>query len=99
MIRGFNNVETEAWFQIAMNEVNIVCTRSNTVIRGKGEERRSAVVERQRVRIDKRANCFRMRAAKIWNELPDDVRNSNSVHAIKNAYDAWTTSKQEQPGN
>ena len=86
-IRGLNNVERDEWFEFP-KQMN-VCTRSKAVIGTDGEERRSEAVVRQRARLDVRANCFRMRAGKRWNDLPDELKASKSVYAFRNAYDAW----------
>ena len=43
--------------------------------------------EKTRLRV--RKNFFTVRAAKIWNKIPEDVREKTSVNAFKNAYDKW----------
>ena len=40
-----------------------------------------------RARLDLRRNFFSVRGAKLWNSLPSNVRDSNSVNIFKNAYD------------
>ena len=40
-------------------------------------------------RLDLRKNFFTVRGAKLWNSLPSDVRESNTVNRFKNTYDAY----------
>ena len=86
-IRGFSNVKRDTWLKFVQEARS---TRSNTAIGQDGEERRSEAIERQRARLDIRANCFRLRVGKQWNDLPEEVKSAKSVYAFKNAYDAWT---------
>ena len=95
-LNGVSNVKKEDWFNFP--DDGRANTRSNTVIGKDGEERRSIVIERERAKLDVRANSFRIRAAKRWNELPDEVRSAKSLNAFKNAYDSWneTISNEQQ---
>ena len=38
-------------------------------------------------KLDLRKNLFTVRGAKLWNNLPSNVRNSDSKNIFKNAYD------------
>ena len=42
-----------------------------------------------RARLDLRKNFFTIRGAKLWNNLPSEVRDSNTVNRFKNTYDAY----------
>ena len=44
-----------------------------------------------RAKLDLRKNFFTVRGAKLWNSLPSDVRESNTVNRFKNIYDAYMT--------
>ena len=69
-------------------------TRQNTNVNREGEaERKTDVLERERARLDIRGNFFTVRVVKQWNDLPENIKNSRSVNAFKNAYDAWTRNK------
>ena len=39
---------------------------------------------------------FPIRAAKGWNELPENVKNSTSINGFKSAYDKWKNTKTEK---
>ena len=41
-------------------------------------------------RIETRRNSYRIRVAKKWNEIPEWVKEKDSVNSFKNAYDKWT---------
>ena len=47
------------------------------------------VLKEEPARLEIRRNCYGLRAARIWNAIPDTVREQKSVNAFKNAYDKW----------
>ena len=52
---------------------------------------------RRNTRLEIRRNCYSLRAAKIWNTIPDAVREQRSINAFKNAFDSWKrTSKKKR---
>ena len=46
-------------------------------------------LEVPRARLDVRQKFFTVRGAKLWNTLPSNIRESNTVNRFKNAYDAY----------
>ena len=56
-----------------------------------GERRRSDILVVETARLEVRKNYFNIRAAKAWNDIPEEIQNQRSVNAFKNAYDAWKT--------
>ena len=86
-IKGFNQVKKENWFDF--EDENQRPTRRNTEIT-EGEERKiSNVLREERARLEVRKNFFNVRAAKLWNKIPESVREKTSVNSFKNAYDKW----------
>ena len=88
-LNGFNKVEKNDWFQILATESERPCTRSNTHTSDGTFTRKADVILRERARTEIRNNCYRLRTARLWNEIPDTVKAAKSVNAFKNAYDAW----------
>ena len=64
-------------------------TRSNTMVTEEGERRRQFVMKGESARLEARRNSYRIRVSKEWNEIPEWVKEKNSVNAFKNAYDKW----------
>ena len=88
-LNGINNVDKSAWFEIPEQEQNRPGTRSHTTIRVDGEDEVRVSLLREHARTDIRKNSFRLRAARAWSEIPDNVRNVKTTNAFKNAYDRW----------
>ena len=88
-IKGFNNVEKEKWFTFESEDARP--TRSNTVITEEGEKRRQFVMKGETARLETRKNFYSVRISKEWNEIPDWVKEKQSVNAFKNAYDKWAS--------
>ena len=88
-IKGFNNVEKEKWFTFESEDARP--TRSNTVITEEGEKRRKFVMKGETARLETRKNFYSVRISKEWNEIPDWVKEKQSVNAFKNAYDKWAS--------
>ena len=86
-LRRINNVDANRWFKIVGEEVRPL--RSNTLVVEGEEKRRENVLEVERCNLEVRKNFFVVRAAKKWNELPDQVKEATSTNGFKNAYDAW----------
>ena len=95
-LRGINNVDKSDWFQIIANDGTQRSTRSNTNIQGEGEEVRSGVLFRERARTDIRKNSFRLRVGRVWNDLPDEIRDAKSTNSFKNLYDSWVRKPQSR---
>ena len=68
-------------------------TRSNTRVTETGTRRIENVLEVEKAKLEIRKNGFNVRAAKLWNSIPEPVRTQKSVNAFKNAYDAWIAKK------
>ena len=81
----------DRWFRMVEEEARPL--RSNSEIREGEEVRRINVIEVERANLEVRRNFFTVRAAKVWNQLPEHVKGQNSVNGFKNAYDAWIEKK------
>ena len=86
-LNGFNRVEKSQWFEIESDEQRP--TRRNLVIDEEGERRRENVLKVEAARLEVRKNFFNVRAANVWNAIPDEVRAKKTVNGFKNAYDKW----------
>ena len=86
-LKGMNGVNEEKWFKRESDDSR--ATRRNTEITEEGERRRSDILMVEAARLDIRRNFFNIRAAKAWNDIPEEVKAQRSVNAFKNAYDAW----------
>ena len=86
-LNGFNRVEKSQWFEIESEEQRP--TRRNLVIDEEGERRRVNVLKVEAARLEIRKNFFNIRAANVWNAIPDEVREKKTVNGFKNAYDKW----------
>ena len=86
-LNGFNRVDKEKWFQLEEDDARP--TRRNTKVTDGKEERRKNVLKEEPARLEIRRNCFCARASRIWNAIPDIVREQKSVNAFKNAFDKW----------
>ena len=86
-IKDFSRVKTDKWFEFEAESARP--TRSNTLITEEGEKRRKFVMKSETARLETRKNSYRIRVAKLWNEIPDWVKEKESVNAFKNAYDKW----------
>ena len=92
-IKGFNRVKKENWFKFEADDARP--TRSNTTVTDEGEKRRKNVMKGESARLEIRRNFFNCRVVKNWNEIPEWVKEKESVNAFKNAYDKWALN---QPG-
>ena len=90
-MNGLNGVDKERWFTIESEDSR--ATRRNTEVTEEGERRRTNVLLVETARLEVRKNFFNVRAAKAWNDIPEEVKNQNSVNAFKNAYDEWRIGK------
>ena len=86
-MNGFNNVRKEEWF--VMEEENSRPTRRNAEVTEEGVKKRVHVLRMESARLEVRRNFFNVRAAKTWNDIPQEVKEKTSVNAFKNAYDGW----------
>ena len=77
-LRGFLDVDHTTLFKT--REQNEPKTR---------HQRSFLPLEVPRARLDIRQNFFTVRGAKLWNSLPSTIRESKTVNAFKNAYDAY----------
>ena len=62
-------------------------------------KRRKNVLKEEPARLEIRRNCYGVRAARIWNSIPDAVREQKSINAFKNAFDRWKQSEKKKTGN
>ena len=88
-IKGFNRVDKDEWF--TFESENARPTRSNTVVTDEGEKRRKHVMKGEAARLEVRRNFYSVRITKEWNEIPDWVKEKESVNSFKNAYDKWAS--------
>ena len=86
-LEGLNGVDSEKWFERESESSR--ATRRNMEVTEGGERRRSDILMVETARLEIRKNFFNIRAAKAWNDIPEKVKEQNSVNAFKNAYDAW----------
>ena len=93
-LRNKNNIDASRWFSVLGEEARPL--RSNTLVGEEGETRRENVLEMERCNLEVRKNFFVVRAAKKWNELPDEVKNAPSTNSFKNAYDSWKAGELEK---
>ena len=75
------------WFNIESEEQRP--TRRNVSISEEGEVRRNNVLRVETARLEIRKNFFNVRAAGVWNGIPDEVREKKTVNGFKAAYDKW----------
>ena len=66
------------------------------IINEEGETRRKNVLKVEKARLEIRKNFFNIRAAKVWNEIPDNVREKKTVNGFKIAYDKWKGDSQKE---
>ena len=88
VIKGHNNVNRDDWFDLTSREQSR-STRTNTRIEEGQERRRTDVLYEPRSQRETRKNFFTVRVVKMWNELPDKIKEAKSVNAFKNMYDKW----------
>ena len=86
-LNEFNNVDKNQWFDIETEEKRP--TRQNLVITAEGERRKNNVLRVETARLEIRKNFFNIRAANVWNNIPDEVREKKTVNGFKAAYDGW----------
>ena len=86
-LNGLNGVDSEKWFK--KESENSRATRRNTEVTEEGERRKTDILIVEAARLEIRKNSFNIRAAKAWNEIPEEVKDRRSVNAFKNAYDLW----------
>ena len=86
-LKGLNGINKEKWFEIESE--NSRATRRNAEITEEGERRRSDILIVDAARLEIRRNFFYIRAARSWNDIPEEVKERESVNAFKNAYDLW----------
>ena len=51
-------------------------------------------LEKPRFRLDIRKHCYTIRVIDIWNNLPLEIRNSNSIHTFKKNVKKYLMTKQ-----
>ena len=77
-LRGFLDVDKESLFTI------------NNSDQPKTRQQHSFMpLSIPRANLDLRKHFFSLRAARIWNSLPSDIRESNTVNIFKNSYDRY----------
>ena len=87
-------MDKDEWF--TFESENARPTRSNTVVTDEGEKRRKHVMKGEAARLEIRKNFYNVRITKEWNEIPDWVKDKDSVNAFKNAYDKWASQQSRQ---
>ena len=94
VLKGFSKVERENWFQTVPDDARPTRTTATVNDDGKVVKKESVLVV-ERARLEIRRNAFPIRAAKGWNELPENVKNRTSINGFKSAYDKWRDSKKK----
>ena len=90
-IEWVNHVNKHKWFEI--EDEGQRPTWRNTVIDEDGEKRKENVLRVETTRLEIRKNFNNVRAAKTWNQIPDEVRKKKTANGFKNAYDKWKEGK------
>ena len=72
-----------------MEEPDSRPTRRNAEVTEEGVKKKAHVLRTEQARLEVRKNFFNVRAARTWNDIPQDVKEKTSVNAFKNAYDRW----------
>ena len=93
-LKGFNRVKAKKWFNLEREEARP--TRRNAEITGEGVKKRNYVLQLEAARLEVRRNFFTIRAAKIWNDIPQEIKELKSTNAFKNAYDRWRLTTNHQ---
>ena len=83
----YNQVIKEDWFKL--QEETSRPTRSNSVMGEGGEVRRKEVLAMERTNLEVRRHFFTVRVEKVWNVIPEEVKEQKSINAFKNRYDMW----------
>ena len=86
-LKRMNNINAERWFKVVGEDARPL--RSNTLVDEGAEVRKENVLEIERCSLEIGKNFFVVRAAKVWNEVPEEVKKATSLNGFKNAYDAW----------
>ena len=87
-MRGINRVNRDEWFSVQVEEEHRP-TRSNTVIVADRIERRRELIVVERANLEVRRNFFSVRVERVWNKLPEAVKEQRTVNGFKNQYDRW----------
>ena len=87
-MRGINRVNRDEWSSVQVEEVHRP-TRSNTVIVADRIERRRELIVGERANLEVRRNFFSVRVERMWNKLPEAVKEQRTVNGFKNQYDRW----------
>ena len=95
VIKGFENVNREEWFDLTSREESRP-TRTNSTIENGKEVRKADVLYMPKPRKETRANFFTVRVVEKWNELPEEVKGAESVNSFKNRYDKWREQKRNE---
>jgi len=81
MMNGFTHVNISDFFNFT-SQRHDTSTRSVT----------NKLLVPEKCRLDVRKHFFSNRIVQIWNELPLEVRESETINCFKNIYDEWTCS-------
>ena len=88
VIKGFSRVERDDWFDLRSREMSRP-TRANSTIEDGEERRKRDVLYEERAQKEIRKNFFTIRVVQAWNELPENVKEAESINSFKNRYDRW----------
>ena len=81
-LKGFLDIDKETLF------------KTNAPVEPKTRQQRSYMpLTVPRANLDLRNNFFSIRGARLWNNLPSELRECSTVNRFKNAYDALMTQK------
>ena len=92
-LHGFNKVNKTDWFLMPATGLERPSTKSNTNVSNGVDSKRSDVILRERARTEVRNHSYRLRTARQWYDIPDEVKDAKSINAFKNSYDAWQKNK------
>ena len=94
VLKGFDNVNRDEWFDLRRGEDSRP-TRANTRIEDGEEVKRTDILYKPKAKHEIRNNFFTVRIVRIWNELPDEIKEAKSVNAFKNLYDRHVEGRTE----
>ena len=87
IIKGKDNVDRKIWFQ-TQGESRLRITRQN--------EYDDNILNQEIPRLDLRANFFSQRMINKWNNLPSEVKDSNTIDAFKSSLNSYMQEIEQQ---
>ena len=96
-LKGIYRIDRSKWFRIVDQEGARQTRGSVTMEEGEPRQYKN-LLYKPSASHDIRNNFFTLRVVRSWNELPEQVKEQNSVNAFKRALDGWMDAKQNTSG-